>query len=497
MALFNGLKAKKEKMRNIGFSWVSILLLLAVGCETRSSLVKGKIKEVENGLMRAVYFKGQKPEKLRLEERMVFYRVAGLSLAMIDDDALSWVKSYGYKDAKDDGPITPETIFQAGAFSQPMAAAIALSLVEEGKLSLDNDVNAYLKTWKIPRNEFTASRPITLRDLLLHRAGFSNWVFPGYSAVEPLPTLLQVLKGEKPAVNTPLFPLDRPGSVIRNSESGYVILQQLLEDVGQKPLSELAEERIFSRVGMKNTFLAADVAPSWQDRAASGHQRDGTLLSEKWRRYPELAAKGLWTTPTDMALFLCELMAAAKGATGKFISPAAARAMLTAQAASRGFGFIVEGSGDDLYFQCQGRTAGFAAALLVFPGRRQGVVAMSNSDNGQILIDEVVRAVAAAYKWPHFKPVERTLFRLDPEVYQQYIGRYEISPDYILDVKFEDYYLVIQPTGQAPTKFYVESETVFFSVDPFIRIQFRRDERGNVTHLVLWQQDFEQIARKL
>lgn len=488
------------KLRKKGlcpYFWIIIFGLMVGGCETPTSLAKKKIKEIENGLLRAVYFKGQKPEKLRLEDRMIFYRVPGLCLAAIDNDALSWVKGYGYKDSKEDGPVTGETIFQAGAFSQPIVAALALSLVEEGRLDLDRDVNLYLKSWKIFRPEVTGSRPITLRDLLLHRAGFSSWIFPGYSKLESLPTLRQILQGEKPAVNTPIIPIDKPGNIIRTSESGYIVLQQLLEDVSGRSLPELARERIFEPAQMKNTFLAADVPAEAMAKVASGHQRDGSLYPEKWRLYPELGAKGLWTTAADMANFVAELMAAARGAGGKFISSASARAMLTTQAGSRGYGFIIEGSGDDVYFHWEGRTAGFACALLAFPAKKQGIVAMTNSDNGQILIEEIFRAAAAAYDWPHFKPVERPLYRLDPSIYEKYVGRYEISPDYVLDVKYEDYYLIIQPTGQAPTKFYVESETVFFSVDPFIRIQFRRDERGNVTHLVLWQQDFEQIARKI
>lgn len=476
---------------------IIVLGLMGAGCETQTSLVKKRIKSIENGLLRAVYLKGQKPEKLRLEDRMVFYRVPGVCLAFIDNDVLSWTKGYGYRDSKEDGPVTAETIFQAGAFSQPIVAALALSLVEEGKLALDRDLNEYLKSWKVSHPEISGSRPITLRDLLLHRAGFSNWVFPGYSRKEPLPSLSQILRGEKPAINTPLMPLDKPGTVIRTSESGYVVLQQLIEDVSGRPLSELARERIFIPARMRNTYLAAELPPEARASAASGSQRDGSLYPEKWRLYPELGAKGLWTTAADMASFIGDLMAAARGDGSKFISPEAARAMLTTQAGSRGFGFIIEGSGDDVYFHWEGRTAGFACALLAFPAKKQGIVVMTNSDNGQILIDEIFRATAAAYNWPHFKPVERPLYRLDPAVYEQYVGRYEISPDYILEVKYEDYYLIIQPTGQAPTKFYVESETVFFSIDPFIRIQFRRDEHGRVTHLILWQQDFEQVAKKI
>ena len=111
--------------------------------------------------------------------------------------------------------------------------------------------------------------------------------------------------------------------------------------------------------------------------------------------------------------------------------------------------------------------------------------------------EEILRALSAAYEWQHFKHQEKPLYRLDPSVIRQYVGRYEVKPDYVLNVALEDYYLVVQPTGQALTKFYVEGETLFFSIDPFIRIQFLKDRQGRVTSLVLWQQDFELTAKKI
>jgi len=70
--------------------------------------------------------------------------------------------------------------------------------------------------------------------------------------------------------------------------------------------------------------------------------------------------------------------------------------------------------------------------------------------------------LSVIYDWPDFKPEEKPLYRLDPSVYQQYVGRYEVNGSYYLDISFEDYYLVVHPTGQTPTKFYVETQTYFF-----------------------------------
>jgi len=171
--------------------------------------------------------------------------------------------------------------------------------------------------------------------------------------------------------------------------------------------------------------------------------------------------------------------------------------MLTAQAGDRSFGFAVEDTGEETILSLKGRTRGFSSFAVLFPSRGQGIVILTNSDNGELLTGEILRAASATYGWPRFQPEERPLFRLDPTIIEQYVGRYKVTDDYFLDVRSEDYYLVIQPTGQAPTKFYVESGTIFFSIDPYIRIQFRRDDRGAVNGLALWQQDFEQQAVKV
>jgi len=177
-------------------------------------------------------------------------------------------------------------------------------------------------------------------------------------------------------------------------------------------------------------------------------------------------------------------------------SAAAARRMLGRYLESFGPGFLVEGTGDDIQFLARGKTHGFSCYFVLYPVRGQGAVIMTNSDNGLTLIDEILGALSAVYEWPGYKPVEKQVLRLDAETYQSFTGRYEVGPDYFLDVRWEDYYLVIQPTGQAATRFYAEGQTLFYSTDPYIRIQFLRN-KGSVDGLVLWQQDYEVKARKI
>lgn len=476
---------------------IVLLAVLWTGCDVQKSLTRKRIKSTEGGLLRAVLIKGQKPEKLSLEERMQFYKVPGVSLVVIDKKGIEWSKAYGVADVQTHELVTPELPFQGGAFSQAVAAAVTLHLVEKGKLDLDRDVATDLRTWMFPPPAPGSKNKIALRQLLTHSAGLSDQIFEGYSGQEPMPSLQQVLSGEKPAKNAPVWEDFKPGSRARASESGYVVIEQVLTDVENKPFSAIAKEIVFDPLGMTNSTFEVLRPLGGPARTASGHLRDGRIIEGGWHLYPEAAAKGLWTTPSDFAVFFLELLKEATDTSSKVLAPATARAMLSPQKESFAFGFSVEGAVDDINFNIRGKTDGFVCYAIFYPVRGQGAVIMTNSDNGMLLVEEILRALSAAYEWPHFKPQEKPLFRLDPSIIRQYVGRYEVSPDYVLNVAAEDYYLVVQPTGQALTKFYVEGETLFFSIDPFVRIQFLKDNQGRVTSLVLWQQDFELTAKKI
>lgn len=281
------------------------------------------------------------------------------------------------------------------------------------------------------------------------------------------------------------------------SEAAAAALQQLLEDETAKPFAALISELVFGPLGMARSVFWGATAEGPPAAAALGHERDGRPARGGSPLDPAFAAADFWANPSELLAFMGDIMRSAMERGGRLLTPQAARSMLTPQTGMRSFGFAVEGSGQDMRFHLRGRAGGFACTLDVYPYRGQGAVIMTNSDNGLLLADEVLRALSEVYAWPDFKPVEKTLYRLDPSIYPGYVGRYEVTPEYVLDVSHEDYYLVIRPTGQAPTRFYVESQTFFFSVDPYIRIQFHTDGKGHVTGLTLWQQDFKQEARKV
>ena len=474
-------------------------LLAAAACDPQKSLTQKRIRTVERGLTRTVYLKGLAPEKLDLNDRLAFYRVPGVSLAVIDKTGIEWAKAYGRKDAQTGQPLTGETLGQAGAFSQMVAAAVVLRLAEEGRLGLDDAVRGRLGSWAFPPEAGPDAPGLTIRRLMSHSAGLSDQALPGYRGEEPRPTLVQMLGGDPPARNGPLWVPPLRGSIAktRYSEAGYVVVEKLLEDVTGKPFDLLARELVFAPLGLEDSTFEVPLPERFGENAAAGHIRDGMTVAGRWEEHPHRAAAGLWTTPADFAAFLVDLLRSATSGEGKVLTAASARELLSAQAESFGFGFLVEGSRDDMLFKLRGRTRGYSAMMVLYPARAQGAVLMANSDNGALLIEEILCALAAAYEWPHFRPEEKTVLRLEPETYETFVGRYEVNPAYVLDVRWEDYYLVIQPTGQAPTKFYAEGQSLFYSTDPYVRIQFLKDRDGRVAGLLLWQQDFELEAKKI
>jgi CubicO group peptidase (beta-lactamase class C family) len=471
--------------------------LLTIGCNPQKELTRKAINAAERGLMRAAYLKGLRPETLSLRDRMPFYRVPGVSLAVIDGNRVAWARAYGEKDIQTHQPLTTDTAFQGGAFSQFVASVAALRLADQGRLAIDKGVNAQLRSWQIP--DGAQRSEILPRELMAHAAGLSDQVFSGYVQGEPFPSLLQILNGEPPANNGPVWapPAHRFPTKVQYAESGYVVLQQLLEDVSSSPFPEFAQSSVFRPLKLTGSTLAVPIPEEVRSRAASGHLREGQVIPGLWRNYPEAAAKGLWTTPSDFAAVLCDLLRSATDGTGILLSPGMARYLLGPRIENAGFGFFVEGAGDDVNFNLRAKTRGYACYMTVYPAKGQGVVIMTNSENGFVLIQEILCGLSDAYRWPHFKPEEKAVLRLAPETYARFTGRYEIRPDYVLDVTLEDYYLVIRPTGQAATKFYAEGQTLFYSVDPYVRIQFLSDKAGRVESLILWQQDFELTAKKV
>lgn len=356
------------------------------------------------------------PHDTSLTARMAELNTPGVSIAFIERGRVKWVRAYGVADAGSGRRVTAATLFQAASMSKAVAAATALRLADQGRLDLDADVNRRLKAWSVPASPFTAQTPVTLRALLSHTAGLTVSGFPGYPADKPVPTTLQILDGTPPANTPPVRSWETPGRYAY-SGGGYTVAQLVIAEAGGRPYPELAQDLVLRPARMAMSAMAQPLPESRVGEAASGHNAKGEVIPGARNTYPEYAAAGLWTTPSDYGRFLIALQRSWAGQPGALLKPASAKAMMTPVDASAGYGLglVIGRRGGHAYIEHGGSNAGFRSDALAFlDGPGQGVVIMTNGDNGAILASEILAALAKAYGWGEPAPDNKAFMRRAP-----------------------------------------------------------------------------------
>src|SRR6185436_15103017 len=262
----------EQNMKIITSRIVATILAVSLVALAQSP-VQSRVERVENGLLPAVIVKGV--PGWTVQERLKRYKIPGVSIAVINNYKVEWAKAYGVKDVETNEPVTTETRFQAGSISKPVAAMAALKKVEQGKIALDEDINNKLTTWKLPDNEFTARKKVTLANLLSHTGGLTVHGFPGYAPDEKIPTLSQILDGGPPA-NTPAVRVDfEPGTRFRYSGGGVTIAQLAIMDIEKKPYPQIAQETVLGPLKMTNSTYQQPLPDDIRKKAATGYRSNG------------------------------------------------------------------------------------------------------------------------------------------------------------------------------------------------------------------------------
>jgi CubicO group peptidase (beta-lactamase class C family) len=448
--------------------------------------IQQHIQHVESGLLPAIVIKDDANQTHTLVDRMAALHVLGVSIAVIHNGKIEWAKGFGVA-AAGGPPVTPETLFQAGSISKPVAAMAALRLVQHGELPLDADVNSLLKSWKLPASPAAEGKPVTLRELLTHTGGTTVHGFPGYAADAPVPTLVQVLNGEKPA-NTPAIRVEAvPGSKWNYSGGGFTIMQQILIDTTGLPFPKLLQDTVLSPIGMTHSTYQQPLPADRKSTSATPYDFQEKPIPGGAHTYPEMAAAGLWTTPSDLARYAMEVQTSLQGRSNHVLSQAMTREMLTPGIGNWGLGLEIGGSASKPYFTHGGVNEGFESIFLAYELGGDGAVVMTNAQGGSALADEIMHSIAMEYGWPDDRPIVKTAVNVDPKVLADYVGTYEMAPTFSLVFTVEDGHLAIQPTGQSKLRLFAESSTRFFPLEVDAVIEFVRDDHGKVTELILHQ----------
>ena len=475
-------------MKNVMLIVLTLISLL-ISCQSDKKIDNtDEINAIENGLLKGITIKGETPETFNILERMKVHNVPGASIAVIIDGELKWAKGYGTANTNNGSKVDNNTLFQAGSISKPVAALAALQLVEAGKLTLDEDANTYLKTWKIPDSKFTEVEKVTLRRLLTHTAGMTVHGFPGYAEKDTFPDINTVLDGKG---NTDPIRVDTiPGSIWRYSGGGYTVMEKMVEDVSGLSLEDYMTKNVLAPMEMTNSTYSQPLPKELHAHASAAYNGKGEIVEGLWHNYPEQAAAGLWTTPTDLAKYISEIHKIYTGKSDGILSKNMVQQMLTKHKNDWGLGPGLQRDNDSLMFGHGGKNEGFTNNMIAFAQKGDGVVIMTNADNGGRLIGEILRAVSQHYNWGTNDAREVEVIKMTDEELQGFAGKYLLDfqvpniGDYYIDVSVKDGRIhVMDPNNNESNLLTPQKDLNFIDLDKGDQVQVKTDSEGNISFL--------------
>ncbi|TDQ25591.1 serine hydrolase domain-containing protein [Tenacibaculum caenipelagi] len=487
-------------MKNI-FS-ILLIIILFQSCKGKSTTETtiDLTKKVENGLTTPVYIEGD--STWSIEERMKHYGIPGASIAVIHNGKIVWTKGYGVTDKESNTPVTEQTLFQAALISMPVTSYGALKLVEQHKVSLDENINSYLKSWKLPDNEFTKEKKATIRNLLNHSAGINLHGIPGYSTDSAIPTLIEILNGTPPAANDPVFANKEPDESIYVSAAGYEIIQQMMIDIEGKTFPEIMNDLVLQPLEMNNSTFNQSLTTKQLTLAATGYLADGSMVKGKRYHYPGMASNGLWTTAEDIAKFIIHIQQTLKGNRSRGLSKNMTELMVTPYGKSSygtwfqyGLGIQQLNKKDDLYLRHWGWNRGVYAEIMAHRDKDYGVVVLTNS-TFPAFNAEVIRAVAQAYEWDNYVPVHKKV-EIEQSLVDEIKGRYE-GDDVIVEVFQKDNQLFAKNILDEKAEELIKvSDSIFVRRNASRLIQFKPDSENETVNLLYLDRNNGTIAASL
>lgn len=410
---FKGI-VKSRKIINKTTVFIITFLLFQTYLFAQESRTSNKIKLVENNLYQSVDFKfdddkpaifnSEKTIRYNISERMAFHKVPSVSIAVINNGKVEWVKAYGYADIKGARLADIHTLYQAASLSKTLNAMLLFKFVEEGKLSLDKDIREYLKTWKISENEFSEGKTITLRNLLSHTGGFGTSGFAGYLKPENLPTINQILNGEYPTNSDTVKAIMPVNTNFSYSGGGTLISRKILDDNFSTNYDSLMNATLFEPLKlMESTFQQPLDEKKWKNFA---HAYDDMIeYKSKYFIYPEQAPDGLWTTAGDMAKVVLSIQQSLNGNRNTVLSNRTVKEMTSPVLNTKDLacGTFIITKGSQKYFTHLGGNTGFQCIYIGSFIDGKGLVILTNSSNGgHPFIKELVNSVAKVYRWEGF-----------------------------------------------------------------------------------------------
>ena len=471
-----------------------LFLIGIIGC-TNSNInqenisnrdVENKLVEgIQNNLLPVHYLKGME-NNTSIQQMMEEERIPGVSIAFFENGRISWQKTYGYSNLNDSVKVTPNTIFNGASLSKPVTAMAALNLVDQGVLDLNEDVNYKLKDWKVPENKFTAIEKVTLKRLISHTAGFDRYVQSSFFPEEEFPTIEQMLSGEKPSVDPAVSVVSVPGEKQVYSNPGYSVIEKLIEDVTEKDFNSVINALIFEPSNMNRSTFEQPVPDQIKESIATGYSNE--LEPYPYKLFPFKAAGGIWTTPTDLANFLMTILEDYHSSTNSILSKRMTDSVFAKTPLRLGFAKIYNDQSQDMLFEHWGSNSGFTCYMVTSLKNKQGVVIMTNSDNGNYLMSYIARTIAATYNWDFLQPIVHESTIVDETEVSKFTGEFT-GGDEVLEFELVEGTLDFLNGADLASKLVPVAENKFLQPNDNTLFEFLKDKDGEVKYVRMTKAD--------
>ena len=448
--------------------------------------VEDRIKKVENSLVSWAVTDAD--SAWSLDERIKYYGVKGISIAVINDFKIDWAKAYGLADEVEKKSVTTETLFQAASISKSFNTTGILKLYQENKIDLYKDINAYITSWKFPYDTKAGGKTINLYNILSHTGGLSSEGFDGYIKGKSLPTVVQMLDGKKPANIKPVRAICPPGLKFGYSGGGYLISQLLVVDVTKQSYEEYMRVNILKPLNMTNSSYVMPPTEEMQKVIATGYYENGKEVKGKYHIFPESAPGGLWTTPSDLCKYIIETQLSYVGKSSKILSQEFTQLRLKTVMADiepncdliMG-GFILKGKNEDYFFHAGGND-GYTAVYFGSLKTGKGLAIMCNRNGSIRILKEIANSIAKVYDWTDFPlmPIHKKVVNLPETLLSKYVGKYKFNGD-VYKIKKQGSSLYAEFDGES-FKLNFTSETEFYIIEQWHKdFKIIVDDAGKVT----------------
>lgn len=394
-------------------------------------------------------------------------------------------RGYGYANAEWQIPNAADTKFRIGSITKQFTSMLVMQLRERGRLKLEDSVCAYVTpcpdTWK----------PVTIHHLLTHTSGIPTYTgIAEWRKVNMMPKTIDEMIGF--FRDLPLqWP---PGEKFAYNNSGYFLLGVVAEKAAGKKYEEALQEMILGPLGMKDTGY--DWPGTILPRRASGYNGGGPSLqnARALDMQQPYAAGALYSTVEDLLKWDQALY------TDTLLPEAARTIMWTPVLSNYAYGWSVMPAGPATFGHRRiahtGGINGFSSVIIRVPDSKVTAIVLSNNET--VNAGAVGRDVLALYYGqPYTVPAPRTIAKVDPAVFDQYAGQYQLGPGFIITITRDASRLMAQATGQGAFEVFPESDARFFAKVAAISITFVKGSDGKVTHLVLTQGGRDQEAKKI